>query len=81
MPLATYPGAVSFAELQAFPLEQEAVGRVRRYPQANTVCSIASLRLIQSRRAFQEADTTWIRDFEAMRFCRQGTVHRCRRCA
>ena len=37
MPLATYLEAVSFAELQAFPLEQEAVGRVRRYPQANTV--------------------------------------------
>ena len=34
-PSATYPEAVSFAELQAF--EQQAIGRVRRYPQRRMV--------------------------------------------
>ena len=34
-PSATYPEAVSFAELQAF--EQQAIGRVRRYPQMKPV--------------------------------------------
>lgn len=34
-PSATFPEAVSFAELQAF--EQQAIGRVRRYPQTQEV--------------------------------------------